>query len=118
MYEAPLGLGISEALFVTLDGFSPTSKFYLPPGETRILLPPGNHEISHYVRCSDEVTTCRYSPMKVRFDTKAAGVYTMTFTRFGHSPRGPLSPKAGYTINYEGWSEEEQAQWPRENLAR
>ena len=118
MYEAPLGMAISEALFVSLDGFSPTSKHYLPAGETRILLPPGNHEISHYIQCSDELAALRYSSMKVSFNTKAAGVYTMTFTRFGHSPRGPFSPKAGYTISYEGWSEEEQAQWPREHLAR
>ena len=103
-------------LKVTVDGFSPVEKSklkksgpFLPSGITEVRVPAGSHVLEH----QGEVESPYYfNPVKTSFETEEGKTYVVRF----RSKNSLMQLR--YTIEYEGWSTEECAQWPNQvNMA-
>lgn len=103
-------------LYVEIDGFLPTSKETLPVGITKIDIPAGTHEIIHKgvsgsKRLLDIVGSRNMNPISTHFRTEEGKTYTISFDYYKEK-----LTRIGYKIQYKGWTEEEMAQWPEENM--
>ena len=95
-------------LAVTLDGFSPTDKSYLPEGTNEIRVAGGSHVIEHSATWCDN-SIYYFNRVSMHFETEPGKTYLVRFT--------PIfwSMKPGYHIEYEGWPNEDLARWPKAN---
>jgi hypothetical protein len=104
------------SLYVEIDGFLPTSKETLPVGITKIYIPAGPHEIIHKgVDRSKElvkiISNRDMNPISTHFSTEEGKTYTITFYFYKEK-----ITRIGYKIKYDGWTEEEMANWPEKNM--
>ena len=95
-------------LILEIDGFSPSDRLYVPRGDTIIDLLPGSHEIIHKMA---KYKMYYFNPVTTQFNVEAGKTYVITFDWHRVS-----WTNFGYSIKYEGWTNEEAAKWPTENL--
>ena len=107
-------------LVITLDGFSLMTgaklkgagtlwggKKYIPVGESAITIAAGSHAMVH---TAENTGNGWHSPVfEMAFDTEEGKTYRVKFLSTG------TALKKTYTIEYEGWSREQIAQWPSES---
>ena len=99
---------------VKVDGFLPATTdhlvrgSYLPKGTIELRLPAGDHELVNEAELIGR-GIYYFKPVAFRFGTVTGKTYTIRFKGAGSAM------KPGYTIEYEGWSDEEKAQWPHEH---
>jgi len=105
--DSPMAMSACVLVEVSVDGFSPTPKKFVPQGTHKLQLPPGSHELVIQPSfCGNSIYY--FNPIKVVVDTEPAKTYSLRFV-----PNAAFANTAFYIV-YNGWSRQAAAAWPRE----
>lgn len=109
---------------VTIDG-QPVADGALPSGTTQVRLSPGCHTLIHtgrkrhwtytnlrYTSGGTPVNDFTFTPVNMEFTVDADKTYRIVF-RLDY-----WVTSLGYQIDYEGWDNDDIAQWPKKNTSQ